>query len=163
MGEPVQSEQYNPCDSLIVTHVPPTRLPPSFLTALEGREELLISSREEDRVGSVRAWFVVGPPGVVYLFADASSRRARRWRLDPWTRLTIPGTETSHQGTVAFVTPAEIDPELCELVVERWGMWGAATPEGLKRMLRDGSHVLLRVAGDQPLVNFPLLDSTGPR
>ena len=147
MGEPVQSEQYNPCDSLIVTDVPPTRLPPALLKALEGREELLVSSREGARVGSVRAWFVVGPPGVVYLFADAYSRRARRWRLDPWIRLTIPGTETSHEGVVAFVTPDEIDSILGELVVERWGMWGAATPEGLKRMLRDGAQVLLRVAG----------------
>ncbi len=147
MGEPVQTKQDDPCDSPIVTHVPLTPLPAPFLGALEGKDELLIGSRERARIGTVRGWFVTAPPGIVYLFADAYSRRAQRWRADPWIRLTIPGTTLSHEGAVQFVTAAELDPALSDLVVDRWGMWGAATPEGLARMLRDGSHVLLRVAG----------------
>ncbi len=147
MRESVQAKQDDPCDSPIVTHVPLTPLPAPFLEALEGKDELLIASREGARIGTVRGWFVTAPPGIVYLFADAYSRRAQRWRTDPWIRLTIPGTTTSHEGAVAFLPAAELDPALSELVVDRWGMWGAATPEGLARMLRDGSHVLLRVAG----------------
>jgi Pyridoxamine 5'-phosphate oxidase len=127
--------------------VPLTGLPEPFLKSLEGREELLVTSREGGRPGTVPVWFVVGPPGVVYLFADAYSRRARRWRTDPWVRLTVPGTAISLEGTVEFVSPSELDPILSELIVDRWGMWGAATPEGLRRMIRDGSHVLVRVDG----------------
>lgn len=147
MRKPVQPQQNHPCDSLIVTHVPLTGLPEPFLKLLEGRDELLVTSREGGRVGTVPVWFVLGAPGVVYLFADAYSRRARRWRLDPWVRLTVPGTATSLEGAVEFVLPAELDPILSDLVVDRWGMWGAATPEGLRRMIRDGSHVLVRVGG----------------
>jgi len=127
--------------------VPPTPLPAPFLKALEGRDELLVASREGSRTRTVHVWFVVGAPGVVYLFADAYSRRVQRWRSDPWVRLTIPGTASSYEGTVEFTTPAELEPPVADLVVDRWGMWGAATPQGLARMLRDGSHVLLRVAG----------------
>ena len=147
MRKPVQPQQNHPCDSLIVTHVPLTGLPEPFLKSLDGREELLVTSRESGRLGTVPAWFVLGAPGVVYLFADAYSRRAQRWRADPWVRLTVPGTATSLEGTVEFVSPPELDPILSELVVDRWGMWGAATPEGLRRMIRDGSHVLVRVGG----------------
>jgi hypothetical protein len=127
--------------------VAPSPLPDSFLKAAETAEELLVSSREGDRVGTVRGWFIARPPGFIYLFADAHSRRARRWVLDRWVRLTVPGTAASVEAAVTFVLPAEIDSELAELVVDRWGMWGAATPEGLRRMLRDGSHVLVRVGG----------------
>jgi hypothetical protein len=145
MGKPVQAEQDCACDSPIVTDVPPTSLPAPFLEALPGREELLVSSREGDRVGTVRAWFVLSPAGVVYLFTDANSVRMRRWRVDSWIRLTLPGSALSAEGAVEAVPAAEIDAELAELVVDRWGMWGAATPQGLRRMVRDGSHVLLRV------------------
>jgi hypothetical protein len=145
MRKPVQTEQDYSCDSPIVTDVPPTPLPAQFLEALTGREELLVSSREGDRVGTVHAWFVLSPAGVVYLFADANSVRMRRWRVDPWIRLALPGSALSAEGRVEAVPAAEIDAELGDLVVDRWGMWGAATPEGLRRMVRDGSHVLLRV------------------
>ena len=147
MGKAVETEQDYTCDSPIVTDVPQAPLPASFLEALAGREEVLVSSREGDLVGSVRAWFVLTPAGYVYLFADARSVRMRRWRSDPWVRLTVPGTGASAEGMVEPVPAGEIDTELGELVVERWGMWGAATPEGLRRMVRDGSHVLLRVSG----------------
>ena len=145
MWEAVQAEEDYTCDSPIVTDVPPTPLPARFLEGLRGEEELLVSSREEDRVGTVHAWFVLSPGGVLYLFADANSVRMRRWRLDPWVRLTLPGTGPSAEGAVEAVPAAEIDAELGDLVVDRWGMWGAATPQGLRRMVRDGSHVLLRV------------------
>ena len=145
MRKAIQAEQDYACDSPIVTDVPSTPLPAPFLEALRGQEELLVSSREGDRIGTVHAWFVLSAAGLVYLFADAHSVRMRRWRLDPWVRLTLPGTTVSVEARVELVPAAEIDAELGELVVERWGMWGAATPEGLRRMVRDGSHVLLRV------------------
>jgi hypothetical protein len=147
MRKAVQAKQDYSCDSPIVTDVPQAPLPAPFLHALAGHEELLVSSREGDRVGTVHAWFVLSAAGLIYLFADANSIRMRRWRADPWVRLTVPGTAESAEGTVEPVPAPEIDCELAELVVERWGMWGAATPEGLRRMVRDGSHVLLRVGG----------------
>jgi len=145
MRKAIQAEQDYACDSPIVTDVPSYPLPAPFLEALQGQEELLVSSREGDRVGTIHAWFVLSAAGDVYLFADAHSVRMRRWRLDPWVRLTLPGSEISVEGSVEIVPAAEIDAELGELVVERWGMWGAATPQGLRRMVRDGSSVLLRV------------------
>jgi hypothetical protein len=145
MRKAVQAEEDYACDSPIVTDVPLTPLPAQFVEALRGREEVLVSSREGDRVGTVHAWFVLSAANAVYLFADAHSVRMRRWRLDPWVRLTLPGSQISTEGTVEIVPEAEIDAELGELVVERWGMWGAATPQGLRRMVRDGSSVLLRV------------------
>jgi hypothetical protein len=59
--------------------------------------------------------------------------------------LTIPGGGLSVEGQVRFVDPAEVDDAVQDLIVDRWGMWGATTPEGLRRMLRDRSHVLVRV------------------
>lgn len=122
-------------------------LPASFRQALDGTDELIVTSRETGREGSVRTWFTVTDAGDLYLFNYAFATRVQRWRQDPWVRLTIPGTDQSVEGTVHVIDPAtELSPELIDLVVERWGMWGATTPEGLGRMLRDGSHVLVRVA-----------------
>jgi hypothetical protein len=121
-------------------------LPEWFRQALAGTEELLVTSREEGREGSVRTWYAVTAGGDLYLFNYAYATRVRRWREDPWVRLTIPGTSASVEGTVHFIGPnTELSPEVVDLVVERWGMWGATTPEGLRRMLRDGSHILARV------------------
>jgi hypothetical protein len=39
---------------------------------------------------------------------------------------------------VRFIDPAELDGAVQEMIVEKWGMWGATTPEGLRRMVRDG-------------------------
>jgi hypothetical protein len=59
--------------------------------------------------------------------------------------LTIPTTHESVEGRVRFVDPSELDEVVQDKIVEQWGMWGATTPEGLRRMVRDGSHVLVRV------------------
>lgn len=120
-------------------------LPPDFRRAVDGAETLLVSSRESGRERAVHTWFVVTPDGDLYLFNYAYAIRVARWRNDPWVRLTVPGGGPSAEGTVQFIDPAEVDAAVQELVVDRWGMWGATTPEGLRRMLRDRSHVLVRV------------------
>ena len=120
-------------------------LSPEFRKALDGTDELLVTSREDGRERSVRAWFIVTREGDVYLFNYAYSVRVARWRNDPWVRLTVPGRGPSVEGRVRFVDPAELDGAVQEMIVEQWGMWGATTPEGLRRMVRDGSHVLVRV------------------
>lgn len=120
-------------------------LPRSFTDALAGHDDVIVTSREDGREGSVRAWFVVSPAGTIYLFTYSYALRVARWRQDPWVRLRIPGGGPSVEGTVRFVRPDELDEPLTEAVLERWWMWGATTTEGLRRMLRDGSHVLLRV------------------
>jgi hypothetical protein len=120
-------------------------LPPDFRHALDGADTLLVSSREAGRERAVHAWFVVTPNGDLYLFNYAHALRVARWRNDPWTRLTLPGGGLSVEGQVRFVDPAEVDDAVQDLIVDRWGMWGATTPEGLRRMVRDRSHVLVRV------------------
>src|ERR1700736_4300975 len=141
MGKAVQSEQDHTGHRPIRTGV----LPPLFRTALDGADELLVSSREGGRERGVRVWFIVTPDGDIYLFNYAYAIRVARWRNDPWVRLTVPGTGQSVEGRVRFIDPAELAVAIQDQVVERWGMWGATTPEGLRRMVRDGSHVLVRV------------------
>jgi hypothetical protein len=120
-------------------------LPPAFRNALDGTDELLVGSREGGRVRAVPVWFVVTADGDIYLFNYAYAVRVARWRNDPWVRLTVPGRGPSVEGRVRFIDPAELDGAVQEMIVEKWGMWGATTPEGLRRMVRDGSHVLVRV------------------
>jgi len=120
-------------------------LPPVFRKALDGADELVVSSREDGRERAVRAWFIITGDGDIYLFNYAYAIRVARWRTDPWVRLTLPGGGPSVEGRVRFTDPAELDAAVQDQVVERWGMWGATTPEGLRRMVRDGSHVLVRV------------------
>jgi hypothetical protein len=123
-------------------------LPSSFLQALAGHEEVLVTSREGDRRGTVPMWFVIADPGVVYLFTFAFSEKVRRWRTDPWVRLTVPGrTDISAEGEVHFVDAEEVDPTIGELVTDQWAMQGAPTIEGLRRTLRDKVHALIRVEG----------------
>ena len=43
-------------------------LPDEFLQALAGHEEVLVTSREGTTRGTVPVWFLILPPGVVYLF-----------------------------------------------------------------------------------------------
>jgi uncharacterized protein (DUF433 family) len=124
-------------------------LPADFLEALAAHDEVLVTSREGNTRGTVPTWFVVAPPGVVYLFSFAFSEKARRWRADPWVRLTIPGTRTSVEGLARMVEADEID-EVAPLIVERWAMQGAPTIEGLRRTVRDRVHVLVRVEGSDP-------------
>jgi len=122
------------------------RLPASFLQALSEHEEVLVTSREGASRGTVPMWFLIAPPGVVYLFTFAFSEKARRWRSDPWVRLAVPDSPThTAEGVVHFVEADEIDDALGELVVERWSMQGAPTVEGLRRTLRDHVHALIRV------------------
>jgi hypothetical protein len=123
-----------------------TPLPTEFLAALAGHEEVLVTSREGSSRGTVPVWFVIAPPGVVYLFSFGFSEKARRWRTDPWIRLSVPGGGPSVEGVAHFVREDEVD-DVAPLIVERWSMQGATTPEGLKRTLRDGVHVLVRVEG----------------
>ena len=141
MGEPVQAEHHDAGHRPILTGV----LPPGFRKALDGADTLLVSSREDGRERAVHSWFVVTPNGELYLFNYAYAIRVARWRNDPWVRLTVPGGGPSVEGQVQFIDPAEVDATVQDLIVDRWGMWGATTPEGLRRMLRDRSHVLVRV------------------
>jgi hypothetical protein len=122
-------------------------LPAEFLSALEGHDEVLVSSRDRNTLGTVPVWFIVVPPGVVYLFGFSFSEKARRWRSDPWVRLRVPGTRTSAEGTARFVDAEDVGDDLAEQVVERWSMQGATTAAGLRRTLRDNVHVLVRVEG----------------
>ncbi|HEY9286695.1 MAG TPA: hypothetical protein VIT43_01595 [Candidatus Dormibacteraeota bacterium] len=119
-------------------------LPVSFIEALRNQDEVIVSSREAGRVRSVRAWYVLAPDGRIYLFTYSFALRAARWRKDPWVRLTVPGGP-SVDGTAHFLTEDELDGRVTPLIMERWWMWGATTEEGLRRMLRDRSHVLVRV------------------
>ncbi len=126
------------------------QLPSAFLDALAGQDEVLVTSREGATRGTVPTWFVVAPPGVVYLFSFAFSEKVRRWRTDPWVRLSVPGEPgESVEGVAHFVGPDEID-EVAPLIVERWSMQGAPTVEGLRRTLRDRVHALIRVEGTDP-------------
>jgi hypothetical protein len=125
-------------------------LPAEFLNALDGQDEVLVSSREGTTSGTVPMWFIVAPPGVVYLFTFGFSTKAHRWRTDPWVRLRAPGSSAAAEGVVRFVVPEEIDDDLAEQIVERWSMQGAPTVEGLRRTIREGVHALLRVEAGDP-------------
>lgn len=122
-------------------------LPAEFLEALDGQDEVLVTSREGASRGTVPMWFIVAPPGVVYLFTFGFSTKARRWQADPWVRLRAPGSSNAVEGVVRFVASDEIDDDLAERVVERWSMQGAPTAQGLRRTIREGVHALLRVEG----------------
>ncbi|HEY1296305.1 MAG TPA: hypothetical protein VGJ60_24775 [Chloroflexota bacterium] len=124
-------------------------LPVEFLNALAGQDEVLVTSREGDTRGSVPTWFVIAPPGVVYLFTFSFSEKARRFRSDPWVRLTTRSApRMSAEGVVHFVQAAELDEQTAQLIVDRWSMQGAPTIEGLRRTLRDRVHALIRVEGE---------------
>ena len=120
-------------------------LPAEFRKALDGTDELLVGSRESGRERAVRAWFIITADDNIYLFNYAYALRVARWRRDPWVRLTIPGSRQSVEGRVQFVDASGLDETIQDQIVERWGMWGAPTPEGLRRLVRDGSYVLVRV------------------
>jgi hypothetical protein len=119
-------------------------LPRDFLEALAGQDELLVSSCEDGRERRVRMWFAIAPPGVVLLFTWAFSLKAERWRRRPWTRLRIPGSSRSVEGRVVIVSPDQAEP-LADLVMARWADWGVTHPQGLRRMIEGGTHMLLRV------------------
>jgi hypothetical protein len=123
-------------------------LPADFLAALTGQEEVLVTSREGDTRGTVPTWFVIAPPGVVYLFTFTFSVKARRFRADAWVRLsTRAAPRASVEGVAHLVAPEDLDDATARLVVDRWNMQGAPTIEGLRRTLRDRVHALIRVEG----------------
>ncbi len=125
-----------------------TPLPADFLEALAAHEEVLVTSREGATRGTVPTWFVIAPPGVVYLYSFGFSEKARRWRGDPWVRLSVPGEPArSIDGVAHFVESGDVDDVTARLIVDRWAMQGAPTVEGLRRTLRDRVHVLVRVEG----------------
>jgi hypothetical protein len=124
-------------------------LPQDFLELLAHHEEVLVSSRDGDARGTVPVWFIIVPPGVVYVFGFGFSEKARRWRADPWVRLRVPGQPASAEGVAHFVGPDDLDA-VAPLVVERWAMQGAPTVDGLRRTLTDGVHVLVRIEGQPP-------------
>jgi hypothetical protein len=124
------------------------QLSAEFLKALAGQDEVLVTSREGETRGTVPTWFVIAPPGVVYLFTFAFSEKARRFRSDPWVRLsTRLAPRASTEGVAHFVSPEELDEATAELIVDRWNMQGAPTIEGLRRTLGDRVHALIRVEG----------------
>lgn len=123
-----------------------TPLPTEFLATLAGQDEVLVTSRQGAVRGTVPTWFVIGPPGVVYLFTFGFSVKVRRWRSDPWVRLAVPNGTSSAEGRVEFLGPDDLE-DIAPLIVDRWDMQGAPTIEGLRRTLRDGVHVLVRVEG----------------
>ncbi|HXA30380.1 MAG TPA: hypothetical protein VN193_16725 [Candidatus Angelobacter sp.] len=129
----------------------PRPLPASLLDSLRDEDEVLVTSRDAatGRQGTVPVWFAIGEPGVVYLFTLAYSRKAQRWLRDPWIRLTAPSSGVAAEGVVQVVSNDELDA-VAPLVVDRWDMAGATTPEGLRRLIEEGSHVLLRVEGAPP-------------
>src|SRR5438132_11579609 len=102
-----------------------TPLPREFLDALADHEEVLVTFREGSTRGTVPVWFVIAPPGVVYLFGFGFSEKSRRWRTDPWVRLSVPGKPSSVEGVAHFVGPEDLDADVGRLIVDRWSMQGA--------------------------------------
>ena len=128
-------------------HPAPRPLPTALLAALDGREEVLVTSRTGTRTGTVTMSFAVAPPGVVHLLTSAFSVKALRWERDPWVRLTVPGTGVAAEGTVHRMIAAEIDPAAEAAILGRFGSAGAATPEALRQILEAGTQLLFRVEG----------------
>lgn len=119
-----------------------------FLVQLTGHEELRVSSRDQAGQGTVRMWFAVVPPGYVFLLTQPFSRKAERWREDPWVRLEIPGSGVSQEGVVVEVGWDEATSH-AQLLTTRFDMAGAATPEALRWMLQEGNRLLFK-AGRRP-------------
>jgi hypothetical protein len=114
--------------------------------ALEGQDEVLVTSRSGQRSGGVRMGFAVAPPGVVYLLTQSFSLKARRWEADPWVRLTEPRSGMSAEGSVHHVSVDELDA-ITPFILDSFIASGAATPEAMRQLLDAGTHVLLRVDG----------------
>lgn len=118
-------------------------LPSAFLKQLVGQEEVLVSSRDRAGQGTVRMWFAVIPPGFIYLLTPTYTKKAERWREDPWVRFRVPGTAATQEGVLSTVGWKEAQAN-AELLTQSFSMAGAATPEALHWMLQDGSRQLLK-------------------
>lgn len=90
-------------------------------------------------------WFAVGKQGTVYLLTPSHTVKAQRWADDPWVRLAAPGGPEI-EGEVQPVGAEELGDD-AEVLVRRFALAGAATPEALKWMVESGSHRLYRVSG----------------
>ena len=122
-------------------------LPETFLRQLHDQHELLVTSRDPGGEGSVRMWFAAAPSGHVYLLTPSVSRKAQRWLDNPWVRLQVVGAgrgAARQEGVVELVSSAGAWADR-DLLVDRFRLAGAATPEALAWMLDSGSHLLLRV------------------
>jgi len=118
-------------------------LPQAFLALLAGHDEILVSSRDRAGLGTVRMWFAVIPPGFIYLLTLPYTRKAERWRDDPWVRFRVPGKAAIQDGIVTAVGWEEAQAS-AEQLTPSFSMAGAATPEALRWMLQDGSRLLLK-------------------
>lgn len=117
-------------------------IPERLQRVLQGRETLLVSSRDAGGRGRVRMWFALSPSGRLYLLTPSFSLKARRWADDPWVRVEAGGE--GMEGEVCAIGPEEIGEDEA-LLLERFAMAGAVTREALRWMLESGSHRLLRV------------------
>ncbi len=124
----------------------PLPLPAEFLSALAGHETVRVTSRAGPVQGTVAAWFLILPPGVLYLYTHAFSKKADRWRQDPWVRLAVPRGGPAAEGVVHFVVGRDLD-QVAEAVAERWAAAGTPTVEALRESLASGMHALVRVEG----------------
>ena len=125
----------------------PAPLPGDLLEALRGVDEVLVSSRAGSRTVTVRMGFALAPPGVLYLLTSAFSRKALRWDVDPWVRISVPGTGVAAEGTARAVSAGEIDAASEAAILDRFIDSGAATAEALRQLLETGAHLLIRVDG----------------
>jgi len=131
-------------------------LPQEFLDRLAGQDELLVSSRDRASRGTVRMWFAVMPPGFIFLLTPSYTRKAERWREDPWVRFRVPGTEFAQEATLRRLGWSEAQAS-AERLTASFAMAGAATPEALRWMLDDGSHLLFQAGRQRASASEPFL------
>lgn len=114
-----------------------------FLASLKGVDLVRVTTREPGKEGTVRMWFAVGRRGSIYLLTPSRTLKAERWADDPWVRLAIPGGPEI-EGEVRPVAGEQVGDDI-GILVERFGLAGAVTPEALDWMLESGTHRLYRV------------------
>ncbi|MGA8016540.1 MAG: hypothetical protein WCB85_11550 [Candidatus Dormiibacterota bacterium] len=117
---------------------------PGLLAALGDGDEVLVTSRDDQREVTVRMNFAATVSGEIYLMTGAFSRKALRWERDPWVRLTAPDSGVSTEGAVHRVVAADIPAGAGPAIIDRFASAGAATPEALRQTLETGTHLLFR-------------------
>ena len=103
---------------------------------------MVVSSRDASGEGRARMWFALSPHGTLYLLTPSFSLKARRWESDPWVR--VRAGRSMVEGMVEQLTLDDVGDDEA-LLLERFGLAGAATAEALAWMLDSGSHRLYRV------------------
>jgi len=91
----------------------------------------------------------VAPPGVLYLFGDPFSFRARRWRTDAWVRVSLPAAGAMLESRVHFVRADELTPELVDAVLGMALAAGIGDTEAVEVFLRVSEPGDLAVVGAQ--------------